>query len=127
MTKRPHISERVKVNVAIEQAGGWIRCVLCSGPLRPSEPRILEHLVPHELSGSSREENLRWVHKGCATRKTNGSKATSAGGDIHKIAKSKRLAKATQTHAAIVAKTESKKPGSIRSRPFPKTQNNWRK
>jgi hypothetical protein len=97
------------VNVAIEQAGGWIRCALCSGPLRPEDPRILEHLVPHELDGSSDAENLRWVHKECAAKKTNGSRATSAGGDIHKIAKAKRLA---------TKHSQPNQPGTIKSRGF---------
>lgn len=113
--KRPHISTATKVNVAIEQAGGWIRCAICSGPLRPSEPRILEHLVPHELDGSSDAENLRWVHKECASKKTNGNKATSAGGDIHKIAKAKRLA---------TKHSQPTPPGTIKSRGF---DTKWRK
>jgi len=120
--KRPHISIATKVNVAIEQAGGWIRCALCSGPLRPFEPRILEHLVPHELGGSSEEENLRWVHRGCASTKTNGSKATSAGGDIHKIAKAKRLA---------TKHSQPNQPGTMKSRGFQGSRKfngeiNWR-
>ena len=129
--KRPHISTATKVNVAIEQAGGWIRCALCSGPLRPSEPRILEHLVPHELDGSSEAENLRWVHRECAGKKTNGSRATSAGGDIHKIAKAKRLEKARAAHEAIVSGAAEKPPGKIKSRPFQGSRKfngeaNWR-
>jgi 5-methylcytosine-specific restriction endonuclease McrA len=120
--KRPHISTATKVNVAIEQAGGWIRCALCSGPLRPSDPRILEHLVPHELGGSSEAENLRWVHKECAGRKTNGSKATSAGGDIHKIAKAKRLA---------TKHSQPNQPGTMKGRGFQGSKRfngtiNWR-
>jgi hypothetical protein len=120
--KRPSIPHRVMVNVAIEQAGGWIRCALCTGPLRPEDPRILEHLVPHELDGSSDAENLRWVHKECAGRKTNGSRATSAGGDIHKIAKAKRLA---------TKHSQPNKPGTIKSRGFQGSRKfngeaNWR-
>lgn len=121
--KRPHISTATKVSVAIEQAGGWIRCALCSGPLRPSDPRILERLVPHELDGSSEAEDLRWVHKECAGKKTYGNKATCADGDIHKIAKAKRLEKARAAHEAIVSGTAEKAPGKIKSKPF--TQ--WRK
>jgi hypothetical protein len=120
--KRPHISTATKVNVAIEQAGGWIRCALCSGPLRPSEPRILEHLVPHELDGSSDAENLRWVHKECAGKKTNGSRATSAGGDIHKIAKVKRLLK---KHSNPTPEGTMKSRGFEGSRKF-NGKINWR-
>lgn len=93
MTKRPHISDRTKVNVAIMQARGWvISCGLCQHDLNAGEPRVLEHMVPHELGGASDETNLRWVHKACADRKTKGHGATCADGDTHKIAKAKRIA-----------------------------------
>lgn len=91
MTKRPHISDRTKVNVAIRQCGGLV-CPLCRDALVEQDPRVLEHMVPHELGGASDETNLRWVHKACADRKTQGSGATCADGDIHKIAKAKRIA-----------------------------------
>lgn len=131
MTKRPHISSKVLVQIAIQQSmNGWISCPLCHAPLFPEEPRILEHMVPHELGGSSDAENLRWVHKDCASRKTNGSKATSAGGDLHKIAKGKRLERARLAHeAAVLGKTfkpdqpytfVKRKSRPIPSRPFPK-------
>lgn len=119
---RPKISDRAKVNVALHQAGGWIICPLCSGPLRPADDRILEHMVPRELGGSDDEENLRWVHKDCAAKKTNGSRATSAGGDLHKIAKAKRLDLARLHHAAVLRGERVREPGSIRSRPF---DNRW--
>lgn len=116
--KRPPISAKMKVDVALEQAGGWVYCPLCAGPLRPEHPRILEHMTPHKFGGETDTENLRWVHKECAATKTNGTKATSAGGDIHKIAKAKRLAKARAAHEAIVPGTAEKAPGKIKSRPF---------
>ncbi len=109
MTKRPHISVKTKVDVAIIQAGGCITCFLCGMPLYLGEPRILEHVVPHELGGSSETENLQWVHKECAAKKTNGNKATVAGGDIHKIAKAKRLA---------TKHSQPNPPGTIKSRGF---------
>ena len=122
--KRPSVSARMKVDVAIKQAGGWIYCPLCAGPLRPAQSRILEHIVPHALGGETDTENLRWVHKECADTKTNGSKATASGGDIHKIAKAKRLAKAREELQAVVSGAKKKQPGSIKSRGFDKT---WRK
>lgn len=114
MTTRPHISTRTRVDVAIAQAGGWIICPLCAGPLRPDDERVLEHLVPHELGGSSESENLRWVHEACARRKTNGR------GDLHKIAKAKRLATAREAHEAVLAGAP-KTPGKIKSRGFDRT------
>lgn len=121
--KRPYISVKTKVSVAIEQAM-TIPCPICWFPLTANDDRVLEHMVPHRLGGSSEVENLRWVHKACAAKKTNGTKATSAGGDLHKIAKAKRLEKARAAHEAIVSGTAEKPPGKIKSAGFNKT---WRK
>lgn len=130
MTKRPHIPNKVLVQIAIQQSmNGWISCPLCHAPLFPEEPRILEHMVPHELGGSSDAENLRWVHKDCASMKTNGKKTTPADGDLHKIAKAKRLQRAKELHEAAVLGKHFKadqpytfakrKSRPIPSRPFP--------
>lgn len=109
----------MKLDVAINQAlGGGIYCPLCDEVIASMDERVLEHMVPHELGGASDETNLRWVHKECAAKKTNGSKATSASGDIHKIAKAKRLEKAREAHEAVVSGTQPKKPGTIKSRGF---------
>jgi hypothetical protein len=127
MTKRPHIPDRVKVSVAIGQSQfGFIICPLCHVAMYPEEPRILEHLVPHELGGASDETNLRWVHEECARRKTNGNGATVADGDIHKIAKGKRLKREHDEHVERVL-GKGNPPAYVRprsrkipSRPFPK-------
>lgn len=95
MSEGRNISVKTKVDVAIMQAAG-IRCPLCSKYLMSGDPRILEHMVPRALftilHKRDAKENLRWVHKRCAVLKTNGTKATCADGDIHKIAKAKRIA-----------------------------------
>ena len=117
--KRPTIPYRVMVNVAISQGErGEVRCPICRTGLAAMDDRILEHMVPHELGGSSDETNLRWVHKECAKTKTNGNKATVAGGDIHKIAKAKRLQRAHEAHEAVVLGTAENPPGTIKSRGF---------
>lgn len=93
MTKRPHIPEAMKIRIAILQGHDQsISCGICPKPLGPWDDRILEHMVPHEFGGASDETNLRWVHKSCADRKTQGFGATCADGDTHKIAKAKRIA-----------------------------------
>lgn len=121
--KRPSISPRVMVNVAIEQAmNAEIECPLCGIGLAAMDARILEHMVPHQLGGASDETNLRWVHKECAARKTNGNKATAAGGDIHKIAKTKRLQK---KHSNPLPEGKIKSRGFQGSRKF-NGEINWR-
>lgn len=102
MTKRKAIPARVMVSVAIRQAfhsgfGSSVRCPLCSEPLTSSHARILEHMIPHATMTALGKDpdaidNLRWVHAECASRKTNGTKATTAGSDKHMIAKGKRIA-----------------------------------
>ena len=121
MTKRPHISVKTKVSVAIEQAM-TISCPLCWYPLTAMDDRILEHMVPHEFGGASDLTNLRWVHKECAAKKTNGRKSTVADGDIHKIAKAKRLA---------TKHSQPNQPGTMKSRGFQGSKKfngeiNWR-
>ena len=126
--KRPNIPANVRVNVAINQAEhGAIRCPICHTPLAAMDARVLEHMVPHELGGLSDETNLRWVHKECAATKTNGRKATVVDGDLHKIAKAKRLQRAHEAHeAAVLGKPASAQEATVAyrrripSRPFPK-------
>ncbi len=68
-----------------------ILCPLCYAPILPGGPTILEHLHAIGLGGPDTPENRRLVHKHCADRKTFGTKATTAGSDIHLIAKGRRL------------------------------------
>lgn len=125
MSKRKAIPVKVQVSVAIRQAGG-VRCPLCLGWVDGDEPRVLEHMTPHATMVALGKvpdaiDNLRWVHAECAAKKTNGTKATCADGDLHKIAKAKRVAKATEIHRAVVARVMERKPSRIRSRGFDKT------
>lgn len=96
MTKRKAIPARVMVSVAIRQAT-CIFCPICHTPIFADQARILEHMIPHAtLVAVGRDpddiENLRWVHADpCAARKTNGTKATTAGSDKHNIRKGERL------------------------------------
>ena len=129
---RKAIPTKVQVSVAIRQgwhsagAGcGFFACALCRGPLPAVDDRVLEHMVPHATMvalGQDPDEidNLRWVHAECAARKTNGTKATCASGDLHKIAKAKRLAKATEEHKAVLARVMTRPAGKIKSRGFAK-------
>lgn len=105
---RAAISVKVQVSVAIRQANSLadpktyktkgVFCPLCQQILLSNEPRVLEHMVPRATRIALGEdpdaiEILAWVHKACADLKTYGRKATCADGDIHKIAKAKRIAK----------------------------------
>lgn len=115
--KRRPVPPHMLVTVAILQAGS-IRCALCNKPLTADQARVLEHLTPVALGGGNTVDNLRWVHRPCADRKTNGTAATSASGDLHKIAKAKRLAKAQEVHRAVLAGEHRREPSRIKSRGF---------
>jgi hypothetical protein len=122
VTKRPHISAKTKVDVALRQAFGCAICPLCRHPLLPEQERLLEHMVPFAWTQGHITEDLAWVHKPCADLKTYGNKATCADGDIHKIAKAKRLAK---------KHSQPKPPGTMKSRGFQGSRKfngeiNWR-
>ncbi len=123
MSARKAIPVKVQVSVAIRQARGLFVCPLCGEMLLFDQPRVLEHFTPHatrialELDPDA-PENLGWVHKSCADRKTNGNKATCASGDTHKIAKAKRLATARTAHEAAVKKlSDHDKPPKGRAWP----------
>ncbi len=115
--KRRPVPPHMLVTVAILQAGS-IRCALCNKPLTADQARILEHLVPVKLGGGNTIDNLRWVHRPCADRKTNGTAATVADGDLHKIAKAKRLDRAREAHRAVLAGEATREPGKIKSGGF---------
>ena len=97
------------------RAGEPIPCPLCKGPLLPGQALIREHMHPLALGGADDDENSAYVHRGCARRKTIGTKATTAGSDVHAIAKGKRLR----------GETGNRPKRKIPSRPFPKGERRW--
>ena len=102
MKRRKAIPVKTLIAIAIQQAnecldpkGGFV-CPLCQRTLYSVQDRILEHMTPHATRlalglDPDAADNLRWVHKECAHRKTYGTKATTAGSDAHAIAKGKRF------------------------------------
>ncbi len=68
-----------------------IICPLCYESILPGGKTICEHLHALGLGGEDTPENRRLVHKYCADIKTRGTRATTAGSDVHLIAKGKRL------------------------------------
>lgn len=123
--RRP-VPPHMLVTVAILQAGS-IKCPLCQKPLTADHKRILEHLTPVAFGGQNTIDNLRWVHRACAGTKTNGNAATVADGDLHKIAKAKRLDKAREAHRAVLAGEVLREPGKIKSRGFQKGHRPFRR
>ena len=102
--------------------GKWQACLTCGcdcgRPLHLGTPVIHEHMTPLCQGGADDETNIRLVRKECAHRKTYGSKATTAGSDIHKIAKVRRLRGETRGRP----RRTWPKGRPITSRPFPKKE-----
>ena len=127
--KRKAIPAHVKVSVAIRQSrsdrphwhGDGVVCPLCGWNLWEHEKRILEHMVPHATMTALGKDpdaidNLAWVHAECAARKTNGTKATTAGSDKHMIAKGERFDKINRGE-----RSRKRKGPPLKSRGFDRT------
>lgn len=133
--KRKAIPVRVHVDVAIAQAARDPRgvvCPLCNCPLQVEQPRVLEHLVTRAVRlalglDPDAPEILAHVHKACADRKTYGNAATCADGDIHKIAKGKRLAVARAVHDAVKRGEHVRPASRLKGRGFAKVHRPFRR
>ncbi len=87
-----------------------IPCSACNIALFWDEEIDWDHVHPIALGGQHTHQNLRPLHVSCHQEKTSGSKATTAGSDIHAIAKVKRLQKGPR----------KRKGRKMQSKPFPK-------
>lgn len=100
-----------------------IICWLCKVRLTAEDRIIWEHFTPVALGGATSMQNVAPVHHSCACKKTNGAGHVKVDGDISKIAKSKRIARAHQEHQAVMRGEIERPPGSIRNRnEWPKGQ-----
>jgi len=118
--KRPGVSARdarvTCAKMAMDQ-GTPLICLICKQPITPEQMAargqdgvINEHWTPRGLGGSDDplSGNRGYVHKPCADKKTHG-----IDGDIHKVAKTKRI--------VAKAKGERKRRGPpLKSRGFQK-------
>jgi hypothetical protein len=113
-----------KVQILLDQAV----CPLCGEKLG-KEGIEYDHATPLALGGEDRPSNIRAVHRQCHRTKSSGKPATTAGSDIHAIAKMKRLSKEqTEFRARLMEKSavpaflpaDHKPKRGIPSRPFPR-------
>lgn len=91
MSKRPPITERMKWQALLFHFGA--RCARCGKMILITDKIEWDHSHPLGLGGPHHYTNIKPLHIDCHLFKTSGTKATSAGSDIHKIAKAKRIAK----------------------------------
>ncbi len=87
--KRRSLTALDKLKVAIRQA----LCPMCGQPLMDLANTDFDHAHALALGGEDAVENLRAVHRNCHATKTRGTGATTAGTDIGKISKLKRIEK----------------------------------
>jgi 5-methylcytosine-specific restriction endonuclease McrA len=117
MSARQAITEKMKVDSLLWHASMTpfpIRCGICKEPIIPMErEKGLEwdHIVALAFDGDHAFYNLRPLHKACHRLKTSGTKATTAGSDIHMTAKAKRIARGGK---------KSKRPMKSGKRVWPK-------
>jgi hypothetical protein len=105
MTARRRLTERQVLEVLIVNHGAIIPCGICRLALKAEDLRYVErdhHRAKHtfldeELDQWEAIDNQRYVHglrdpnHDCHRRKTDGTKATTAGSDKHMAAKGRRL------------------------------------
>jgi len=121
MTKRRTITPKQALIIAIQQ-GAIIPCYRCRLSFDAETVKTIEREHVHEiaLGGPDELDNMRWSHKECHAKITDGTKATTAGSSKHRIAKADRIAKGGKT----------RKGPPIQSRGFqkpPKGYSAWRK
>lgn len=86
-------------------------CPRCEKKLGELKALQWDHIVPLALGGEDVPANLQAIHIECHREKTTGRPATTAGSDIHAIAKTRRLARNHEEfRARLLAKdtTETK-------------------
>lgn len=114
--KRPAISPQMRLET-FKTYGAVVLCQVCGSTQRIADV-ALDHWQALIDGGEHHVTNLRPVCGICHKPKS----ATE-----HKNnAKAKRLKQAQETHAAIVAKVEERKPSRIPSMPFQKQQRGFR-
>lgn len=89
--RRKPITDKMKWQALLYRFA--VPCVICKVSLGPKAEIEWDHFWPIALGGPDSYQAIRPLHKACHAKKTFGTKATTAGSDIHKIAKDKRFAK----------------------------------
>lgn len=91
MTARPPLTERMKIDALL--FGNDVRCMICNHRIFPTDLYDWDHIHALALGGAHYFKNLAPTHRLCHAEKTHGKPATTAGSDIGKIAKTRRIAK----------------------------------
>jgi len=95
-------------------------CHMCCEPINEAfQLWEVSHPHPLALGGKDDDSNRAPAHKSCHRTRTFGTKATTAGSDIHAIAKTKRLAKGKQPSGyRWPSRKMHSRPFSAAPRPF---------
>lgn len=111
---RKRLSLAEKLQIMARQA----RCPICQEKLGPLQDVEFDHEHALALGGADAIDNIRAVHKACHGLKTVGPPATSAGSDVHLIAKEKRLtlAQVEFRRRMLMKLPEEPKPGRPKGR-----------
>jgi 5-methylcytosine-specific restriction endonuclease McrA len=115
MTRR-RFSLKDKLEVLVRQG----RCPLCGERLGSLDGLQWDHVVPLAMGGADEPDNLQAIHIDCHGTKTHGTPATTAGSDIHRIAKTKRIARdpsgGEEFRRRLLARVTDPEPVTTKSR-----------
>jgi hypothetical protein len=109
VTKRKPITPKMKVDALL-----WhfdIKCYLCTHLIQPDQSIQWDHIWALALGGPHDISNIVPVCYACHHKKTHGAGATTAGSDIGKISKERRIIR-TKKMAVHKRKPGAKKPPS---------------
>jgi hypothetical protein len=94
---RKAITPAMKVNALLNVSHNvgliphGILCGYCRNPIFAEQPIEWDHFIPIAMGGIHHWGNLRPLHKKCHAEKSFGSGASTAGSDIGKISKERRI------------------------------------
>lgn len=118
LAPRPKLTTLDKLKIVTR----FCRCQGCGQRLGDLKDIEFDHQHARCLGGSDELDNFVPLHKACHAIKTRGTPATTAGSDIHVLAKSRRLTKEQiEFRLRLSAKGPGNPPpkrGKIPSRPF---------
>lgn len=123
--KRKAISANMKIDALM--ARFHILCEECGGRLNAGGIVEWDHAHPIALGGSHAFYNIRPLHPECHSAKSHGTGATTAGSDIGKISKERRIIR-TKKMEVKKRKPGTRKPKSawpsrkMQNRSFPKRE-----
>lgn len=98
---------------ALKRFGATVPCAICTEPTKLDDVQY-DHALAFVDDGTHESINIRPVCVGCHKKKSAGEHKNNS--------KAKRLARAAETHEAVVARVMTRGPSRLKGRGFDKTK-----